>query len=128
MDKENAVYMHVCVCIEYFSAIKRNAILPFAKYKWTLRALWQWNKSDRQRHILYDLTYMWNLEKMKNKIIETGTDWWLPEVVGFGAGGARAVYKRGEENQKVQTSSYKINTIGTIIINMVCLKVTENKS
>ena len=35
-------YICVCVCvfIEYFSAIKRNAILPFAKYKWTLRALW----------------------------------------------------------------------------------------
>ena len=29
----------------------------------------KWNKSDRERQILYDLTYMWNLRK-KKKLIE----------------------------------------------------------
>ena len=33
------------------------------------------------------------------------------------------MHKSGEESQKVQTSNYEINIIGTIII--ACLKVTE---
>ena len=30
----------------------------------------KWNQSDRERQILYDLTYMWNLKKNKNKKTE----------------------------------------------------------
>ena len=28
------------------------------------------NKSDRERHISYDFTYMWNLRNKKNKLIK----------------------------------------------------------
>ena len=39
----------------------------------------EWNKSQRNRHLLYDFTYMWNLKKQTNeqtqqnraKVIET---------------------------------------------------------
>ena len=61
------------------------------------------NKSDRERHIPYDLTYMWNLKKNKTSSWIQRTDWWLPEVGGSEGG------KMGEGGQKVQTSSYKIN-------------------
>ena len=30
----------------------------------------KWNKSDRERHILYDITYMWNL-KQYNRLVNT---------------------------------------------------------
>ena len=28
----------------------------------------QWSKSDRERQIAYDITYMWNLKKKKEMI------------------------------------------------------------
>ena len=36
----------------------------------------KWSKSDKERQILYDITYMWNLKKNdKNELIyETETD------------------------------------------------------
>ena len=33
----------------------------------------KWDKSDRERQILYDLTYMWNLKKQTNKQTKTLT-------------------------------------------------------
>ena len=41
----------------------------------------KWNKSDKGRQILCDLTYMWSLKKQtenKTKLIDT--DWWLTEA------------------------------------------------
>ena len=32
----------------------------------------------REKRILYDHTYMWNLKK--TELIDTETDWWLPEM------------------------------------------------
>ena len=59
----------------------------------------KWNKSDRERQILYDLTYMWNLEKMNSR--KQWVDWLLP--------GAEDQDKWGDFCQRVQTSSYKID-------------------
>ena len=58
--------------MEYYSARIKNEILPFVT---TWMGPWEyyakWNKSDRERQILYDLTDMWNLKKeKKNKISE----------------------------------------------------------
>ena len=65
------------------------------------------NKSDRERQIPYDFTYMWNLKSTNKQKSPTSqiqrTDWWL--VV------ARGVGKMGEGSQKVQTSSYKISHV-----------------
>ena len=61
MDKEV-----VCTyTMEYYLAIKKNEILPFATTWINLKGIM--NKSDRERQILYDFTCMWNL---KNKIKE----------------------------------------------------------
>ena len=35
----------------------------------------KWNKSDRERQILYDITYMWNLENTTNQWIKQKRSW-----------------------------------------------------
>ena len=59
----------------------------------------KWDKSDRERQILYDLTYMWNLKKTKTKNQQNSQlqrkGWWLPEVreVGCEMGEGVKMYK-----------------------------------
>ena len=61
----------------------------------------KWNKSDRERQILYDITYMWKLKNNlsldieKRLMVARGREWALGEM--------------GERGQKVQTWSYKIS-------------------
>ena len=49
--------------MEYYSAIKKNEIMPFAATWMDLEIHTEWSKSDRERQISYDRTYMWNLKK-----------------------------------------------------------------
>ena len=53
--------------MEYYSAIKKNKILPFMTTWMNLESIMLIEKSDRERQIPYDFTYMRNL---KNKINE----------------------------------------------------------
>ena len=60
--KENIVYIFIYI-MEYYSAIKKNEILPFT-ITWTaLEGIMLIEIKKRQ--ILCDLTYMWNLENKK---------------------------------------------------------------
>ena len=63
------------------------------------------NKSNRERQIPYDLTYMWNVKKQtnKHKLIDTENKLVVARSGGWELG------KMGEVGQKIQTSSYKIN-------------------
>ena len=67
----------------------------------------KWNKSDRERQMLYNLSYMWYLKqkpnKLKNKLRVTENR----SVVA--RGGKWRVDKMGEGSQKLRTTSYKIN-------------------
>ena len=76
--KKICVYMYICVytyIYECYSAIKKNEILPFVTTWMDLEGInAKWNKSDRERQILYDFTYIWNLKKQKNKHNKTETD------------------------------------------------------
>ena len=54
--------------MEYFSAIKKNEIMPFAT---RMNLAIHMNidfiysvRSDRKRQISYDIIYMWNLKKL----------------------------------------------------------------
>ena len=47
--------------MEYYSAIKKNKIMPFAATWIDLEIVIL--KSDTERQISYDITYMWNLKK-----------------------------------------------------------------
>ena len=68
------IYIHT---MEYYSAIKKNEIMPFA-------ATWmdgprdyhtKWSKSERETQIPYATTYMWNLKNDTNELIyKTETD------------------------------------------------------
>ena len=46
--------------IEYYSAIKKNKIMPFAETQMELEILIL-SKSERERQIPYDIIYIWNL-------------------------------------------------------------------
>ena len=63
----------------------------------------KWNKSDRERQIPYDFTYMWNLRNKANKTRQDSkiqrTDWWFP--VGRGIGGW-AEWRRGSKGTNFQ--------------------------
>ena len=46
--------------MEYYSAIKMNEVLSFVVTRVKLEDI-KWNKSDWERQVLYDLSYMWDL-------------------------------------------------------------------
>ena len=53
--------------MEYYLAVKKNSICcnmnePKEYYPW-------WNKPERERQILYDITYMWHLKNNANESI-----------------------------------------------------------
>ena len=68
----------------------------------------EWSKSDRERHIHYDLIYMQNhlyAESKTNKtteVLDTEDILVVQQVRGW------RVYTMAEGNQKVQTSRYKL--------------------
>ena len=50
--------------MEYYSAIKKSEIMPFAaNMDGPRNSHTEWSKSVRERQISYDNTYMWNLKK-----------------------------------------------------------------
>ena len=71
--------------MEYYSAIKRNEIMPFAATWMQLEIIMQ-SKSERERQIPYDVTYIWNLKHGTDESIykteidsqTQRTDLWLP--------------------------------------------------
>ena len=91
---------------------KKDEILPFALTWIDLGNIMyaQGNKSDTKRQILYDITYMQNLENTKQK-----TDTENKPVVTSGeregAGG-----KIGVGNQEVPVTIYKINKLQTHMV------------
>ena len=48
--------------MEYYSAIKKNEILPFATTWMDSEGIMLSEISQTEREILYDVTYMWNLK------------------------------------------------------------------
>ena len=64
--------MYVCMythTMEYYSAIKKNKILPLVAAWMNLEDIMlKWSKSDRERQILYDITYM-SYTNIKNKAL-----------------------------------------------------------
>ena len=62
--------------MEYNSAIKKNKIMPFAATWIQLEIIILSEvKSERERQIPYDITYMWNLKHGTDEpIYKTGTD------------------------------------------------------
>ena len=58
--------------MKYFLAMKKNKIFPFATAWMDLEGIMLSEiKSDRERQMTYDFTYMWNLENKPNQRPET---------------------------------------------------------
>ena len=79
MDKETVVSGNNRILFSHEKegnpAICNNLGGPWGHYA-------KWDKSDRERQILHDFTYMWNLKELNSK--RQRGEWWLP---GPGAGG-----------------------------------------
>ena len=54
---------YICV-MEYYSAMKKNKITPFAATWMQLEIII--SRSERKRQIPYDITYIWNLKYINN--------------------------------------------------------------
>ena len=68
--------MRYIYTVEYYTAIKMNKIMQFAGTSVELEILILSEvKSERERQIPYDITYMWNLKCGSNELIyRTETD------------------------------------------------------
>ena len=69
--KKKMWYIYICVYIyiytmEYYSAIKKNEILPFTTTWMNLEGTILSEISQRERQILYDITFLWNLNNKTN--------------------------------------------------------------
>ena len=61
--------------LEYYSAIKKNEILPFASTWMDLEIIILSEISQTERQMPHDITYMWNLKYDTNELIyKTETD------------------------------------------------------
>ena len=68
MDTENVAYMYN----EVLFTLKRKKSCYLQQHEWILRALCQIAKSDRERQVLYYLTYV--EFKKNNKKLNSGTE------------------------------------------------------
>ena len=74
MDKEDVVYVYNGILLKH----KKKEIMPFAA-TWMDLEIYHTkrSKSERERQIPYDITYMWNLNYDTNEqIYKTGTESW----------------------------------------------------
>ena len=74
MDTEDVIYIYMYThthahthTVEHYSATKKNEILPFAA-TWMNLEIIILSKSERERQIPYDNTYMWNLKYDTNEL------------------------------------------------------------
>ena len=51
--------------MEYYSAVKKNRYAICSNMDGPRDDHTKWSKPDKERQILYDITYMWNLKKKK---------------------------------------------------------------
>ena len=74
--------------------------------------------SDRERQILYALTYMWNLKRKKKTLMNTENIWVVARGERWGKG------EMCEDGENVQTSRYKVNlNSGDVIYSIRSLNV-----
>ena len=63
MDKEDVAHTHTT---EYYSANKKNEILPFAATWMDLEGIMLSEISQTEKDRLYGVTYIWNLKNTTN--------------------------------------------------------------
>ena len=74
--------------VEYYSAIKKNKIMPFAATWMELETLILSEMSEKEGQIPYDITYIWNLIHSTNKSFHRKETHKLGEqICGYQGGG-----------------------------------------
>ena len=84
----------------YYSATKKKEILPCATKWMDLEGAILSGKKVREKQILRNITYMWNLKKPNSQ--KQRVEWFLPRAWEVGE-------KWGKCWSKVETSSYKMS-------------------
>ena len=67
MNKEDVVHIYT---MEYYSAIKKNEIMPFAATWMDLENVIL-STSGREGEMSYDIPYMWNLKRYGTNVLTT---------------------------------------------------------
>ena len=58
-----------CDTMEYYSAIIKNEIMPFAATWMDLETIMLSETNQREGHMPYDITYMWKLKYDTNELL-----------------------------------------------------------
>ena len=98
-DIKEMEFQRVCIYNGILHSHKKE-ILPFAATWMDLEGMMlKWNKLDREKQILCDVTYMWNLKSniKKTKLTSTENSMMICK---------RMVGDMGEGGQGIQTSTY----------------------
>lgn len=97
-DRPTPLFKTLCAAVEYYLPTKKE--IPSFVTTWIDpdggRSM-KWEKSDREKQGVCDLTWRWNLKEPTSR--KQKVDWWL-RGWGWGRGGA---------GQRVQTSSQKMS-------------------
>ena len=98
----------MCV-IGYYSAVRKNEILPFAA-AWMKLEIIILNEVSQRKHIQYDAIYMWNLKyDMNERVREAEAESWVRRTYWClpGAWGWRRE-RLGLCGEQMQTSVYRM--------------------
>ena len=101
--------------MKYYSAIKKNEILPSVTTWMDLEGIVLSEIRQTEKEISYALTYIWNLKKKKTHTYTHPPKKQKTELkdtknrLMVAKGGRVGVGKMGECGQKIQMPSYKIN-------------------
>ena len=106
-DKEDEVHTYI---MEYYSATKKNELMPSAATWMDVEMIRQWRKSERERQIPYGITYMWNLKYNINEISVKQKQPHKPEQASGWQGGKH----EGGKNWEFGINIYKLLHTGWI--------------
>ena len=96
-------YRHTYICVEYYSAMKKNETMPFASAEMNLEIITLSEVSQKEKDkIPHDTTCVWNLKSGTNELAhevdsQTETDLWSR---GQGAAGGVGTGRMGVWNRR----------------------------
>ena len=110
--------------MEYYSAIKKNEIMPFAKTWIDLQIVILNEISQKEKDKYHDITYMWNLKYDTNELIyEIDSQIYREQTCGCQGEG----WGLGVWDQQMQTIIYRMDKQGLIVQHRELYSISRNK-